>query len=382
MTRRRAILARIARQAGIADLPDVLASRLPVSDLGSLLLHALRERARRKPPELLAQLERQPLLSPSSADARRLLEFDQSAYAAAAHFEAVELSPVNPLGTNFTLGGIDQNNVLSSLRGAEVLADPTAAQALECARRRRELARRKERSVVRLCSSHRALRLQPVDVPGFTPHFRLFSMVSAGPAGPEDRFETESLAEHLAIYLELLRGLARARWRFGRIGVVLSDTEIVRGLLRARGVDAEQIRAEIRTHALDSPAAFLKHRGISLPPRAARLDADAAEIDDLGLPSAWLRLRRVEERVVAPLRKVFPEVEFSFELGRLTGLGYYDGLSLHIEVENDARGPIQLGDGGFTRWTQELLGNRKERLLTSAFGSELAVKLFAPTGEP
>jgi hypothetical protein len=32
----------------------------------------------------------------------------------------------------------------------------------------------------------------------------------------------------------------------------------------------------------------------------------------------------------------------------------------------------------FTTWTADLLGNRKERLLTSAFGSELATKLFAP----
>lgn len=382
MTSRRPILDRIARQAGLDDLPEVLAARLPASDLASLLLHAMRERARRAPTELLAQVDRQPLLSPSSADARRLLELDRAAFAAAARFEAVELSPVSPLGTNFVLGGIDQNSVLSALRGTEVLADPTAAQALECARRRRELARRKDRSPVKLCSSHRAVRQQPVDVPGFTPHFRLFSLVSAGPVEPEDRFETESLAAHLAVYLELLRALAEAGWRIGRVGVALSDTELVRGLLAAKGVDAAQVRAAVRTHKLDSAAAFLAERGISLPPRLPSLDAAADELQQLGTPSAWLRLRRAEERVVAPLRRAFPEVDFSFELDRLAGLGYYEGLCLHLEVESESRGPIQLGDGGFTRWTQELLGNRKERLLTSGFGSELAVRLFAPAAAP
>ncbi len=382
MTGRQPILDRIAREAGVADLADLLAARLPGSDLASLLLHAVRERARRAPPELLAQVDRQPLVQASSVDARRLLDLDRAAFAAASRFTAVELSPVGPLGTNLVLGGIDQNNVLSALRGTEVLADPTAAQALECARLRRELARRKDRSAVKLCSSHRCVRQQPVDVPGFTPHFRLFSLVSAGPVEPEDRFETESLAAHLAVYLELLRALGEAGWRLGRVHVALSDTEIVRGLLRARGVDPEEVRAAVRTHKLDSPAAFLAQRGVSLPQRATSLDAAADELQNLRLPSAWLRLSRAEERVVAPLRRAFPEVDFSFELDRLAGLGYYDGLCLHVGVERASSGEVQLGDGGFTRWTQELLRNRKERLLTSGFGSELAVRLFAPTGAP
>jgi hypothetical protein len=35
-------------------------------------------------------------------------------------------------------------------------------------------------------------------------------------------------------------------------------------------------------------------------------------------------------------------------------------------------------DGGFTAWTQALLSDRKERLLASAFGSELVAKLYGP----
>jgi hypothetical protein len=33
-------------------------------------------------------------------------------------------------------------------------------------------------------------------------------------------------------------------------------------------------------------------------------------------------------------------------------------------------------DGGFTDWTQQLLSNRKERLLISGMGSERFVSLF------
>ena len=79
------------------------------------------------------------------------------------------------------LGQIDQNNVASTIRGTEVLADPTAALALEAAVRRRA----NPAETVRLCAVCRVLRLQPVpDVPGFTQHFALFALVTAGARNP------------------------------------------------------------------------------------------------------------------------------------------------------------------------------------------------------
>jgi len=65
--------------------------------------------------------------------------------------------------------------VLTTIRNAEVLGDATVAMALECSRRRK-----RNPAPVRLVSSHRTVRLQPFDLPGYVPHFRLLSMVSAG----------------------------------------------------------------------------------------------------------------------------------------------------------------------------------------------------------
>ena len=39
----------------------------------------------------------------------------------------------------------------------------------------------------------------------------------------------------------------------------------------------------------------------------------------------------------------------------------------------DHGGDTELGDGGFTKWTQTLLGDTKERLLISGIGTERAV---------
>jgi hypothetical protein len=154
------ILRRIARALGGEDIVDALV-RLPARDLQSLLLHVFARRTENLGPlDLLAQFERTPAFAPSYAEPRLSNSFLQAAFAAASAFEAIELSPVCPLGTMRVLAGIHQNNVLSASRGGEVLADPTPVLALECARRRQHPPER-SRSI-RLCATQRVMRMQPV----------------------------------------------------------------------------------------------------------------------------------------------------------------------------------------------------------------------------
>src|SRR5256885_1737366 len=80
-----------------------------------------------------------------------------------------------PLALNGVLGDIDQHNVLATVRGSEVQADPTTALTLEAALRRRG-----DDPAVRLCTCHRVLRLQRFDAPDAWQHFRLFALVTAG----------------------------------------------------------------------------------------------------------------------------------------------------------------------------------------------------------
>jgi hypothetical protein len=58
---------------------------------------------------------------------------------------------------------------------------------------------------------------------------------------------------------------------------------------------------------------------------------------------------------------------------RSSGGGYYVRLRFKIYG-----GDIELGDGGFTEWTQTLLGDTKERLLISGIGTERAVTYLQP----
>jgi hypothetical protein len=217
---RSAIVERICRDVGIPDLFDALAERLPGSDLQSLLLEVFRRRSRRRSPaELVAHRGRDETVAPAPVDGRRVHEVEALGLSVAEGYDAVALAPVSPLALNTVLGRIDQNNVLATARGTEVLADPTTALALEAALHRRDGERE-----VRLCSVDRVLRLQPF--PGeFTSHFGLFCVVTAGRSRAGRAFELDALREHVAIHLRLLDGLADRGYRTGSPTVELGGRD-------------------------------------------------------------------------------------------------------------------------------------------------------------
>lgn len=265
------------------------------------------------------------------------------------------------------LGDIDQNNVLTTIRNAEVLGDPTPAMALECARRRRDPKLRAAKGeVVRLCCSQRVIRLQPFDFPGYTPHFRLFTLVSAGRDSGSHAFEIQHLAEHIRFYLELCRVLSTRGFSLASPLVEITDAAVVLERLSAAGVAFEQLRESIRAHKPGGSARFLAERGVKLPENVEQ------PVEELPGLTRQHRLARVKTDIVDPLAREFPEAQFRFNLARLEGLGYYRGLCLRISplAPDGQRYPII--DGGFTDWTARLLQDRKERLLATGIGSQFA----------
>lgn len=308
------IIARIARVLAEGDAVEGLTRSLPSTDLQSLMLHVYRERgARRTPADLLEQYERRTMVQAKSFDVRLLLEVERVVFEQAAAFEAIDLAPVAPLGINEVLGQIDQNNCLATVRSAEVMADPTTAKALECARRRRA----GDMGTIKLCARSKQLRLQPFDKPGFFPHFNLFSLVTAGRDRGSLAFELESLREHLGLYLGFLRRLGTMGFHIAAVDVAVSDTA--------------------------------RHEG---------------------------RLERARAEVLKPLAAEYPDATLRIDLTREQGRSYYSGLCLSIDALNREGMRLNLADGGFTTWTQRLLSNAKERLLVSGIGIELLVKLF------
>ena len=79
----------------------------------------------------------------------------------------------------------------------------------------------------------------------------------------------------------------------------------------------------------------------------------------------------VRERIEDTVRPGL-KVEFREDLARSKGLNYYSNTTLGIGL-----GSAELGDGGFTRWTADLLGDAKERCLISCASTERLTALTA-----
>lgn len=310
-------LSRILRESGIPNLDGVLSDGLSPTDLQSLLISVYKHRASKESPaRLLDQYESNRFVHPSSVSPLTYLEFDRQAFAAASGFEPIELSPVCPLGTSSRLSTVSQNNVVATVRNTEVVSDSTNVMALECALRRRAALRGgRTAERVRFCSSHRLVRAQTFSGPAAFAHFKVFALCTAGRDEGGYAFELSSLLEQIKVYLGLFAALNSNSFTFSDLRVAITDFT--------------------GDHVAD-----------------------------------------LESSVAPALRESHDDVNIEFAQDRATGKGYYDGVCFQIHAADVAGNEHFLVDGGFTTWTQQLLSNKKERLLISGIGSERVCSLF------
>jgi len=101
--------------------------------------------------------------------------------------------------------------------------------------------------------------------------------------------------------------------------------------------------------------------------------------------AAWHKTPQVVVRYAAKpglakrldtLSRSYSTVEFMLNQEQESSQGYYSGVRFQMYARDPAGTDYFIVDGGFTDWTQQLLSNRKERLLISGVGSERFVSLF------
>ncbi|GAA1565498.1 hypothetical protein GCM10009789_18810 [Kribbella sancticallisti] len=275
---------------------EALTNGVSQSELQTALLEVSRSRAAAVTPARLMQRWREDrFVQPSTADPRALVKTQAMLWERLPEqFAGVELSPLTPLGTCSAVATIDQNQVVSTIRGTEVPSDPTNELALEAAARRRAGQAR-----VDLATCQRVVRAQMVDGPGMFAHFQLFVLVSSARDTGSGRIEAEMLTDHLRFWHDVL---------------------------------GDQAQLTFTTFA----------------------------------PSA------VRERIDDTVRPAL-KVDFVEDPKRDKGANYYAGTALGLGV-----GDAELGDGGFTCWTADLLGDAKERCLTSCVSTERLTAVLNP----
>jgi hypothetical protein len=288
------------------------------ADLQTLLMAVSRRRAQAvTPARLMRRWQQDRFVQPAASDPRRVWPLEARLWALLpGEFTGVDLSPVAPLGTCSAVAPVDQHRVISTIRGSEVVSDPTNVLALEAALRRQL----PQTPVVNLAACLRVLRGQRFDAPGAYPHFRLFALVTSA----RDRGSAATEAAMLALHL---RFWARA----------LSD------LLP----------------------------GLSV----------AARFTVFGFPPL---LERMHDTVLPALQPLPPGVTVDEDPARERARGYYARAAIRLDIGTDAA-EHEVGDGGFTDWTAQLMNDAKERCLISCVATERLAAISAssqPAGTP
>jgi hypothetical protein len=199
---------------------EVLNCGLPATGLWSLLLGVADERAKsRSSADLQRQWQNDRFVAPAYVDQRKQLAMDSHLLAVASDFEALELSPLAPLGVCSAIAPTSQNRVVSTMRGTEVVSDPTNVLALESARR----LRLDSAATVKLATSHRCVRAQSLpNRPGMAAHFKLFCITTAGHETNDHNFLVNAFVEHLRFHLNAFERLNQHGYRLHHPTVQLS----------------------------------------------------------------------------------------------------------------------------------------------------------------
>jgi hypothetical protein len=287
-----------------AGAKPVLRTGLSPTDLQTLLLDLVRGRAAVVTPARLMQRWRQDrFVRPAGSDPRRLAAVEAALWSALPdRFAGVELSPVTPLGSVSAMSSVGQNRVLATVRGSEVVSDPTNALAIEAAVRRSSRADSAAERVD-LAAAHRVLRTQVFTGSREYPHFKLFALVSSGRDRGSGLVEAQFIVDHLRFYAAAISAIAPT-------------------------MAAELVVSTFRRSAIDE-----------------RLDE------------------------LLPALEEFARIAVRRDRDRTHGRGYYTSHALGINL-GTGDGSADLGDGGLTDWTARLLGDAKERCLTSCISIE------------
>ena len=201
----RPIAQHIEDRKGLSGLVDQLHSQLSGSELNTLLLELFRRRTDTlTAPQVLQQFGSNRFCAPSAIEQLHYLEYDTALIRAATArgFRSLQLSPLAPLGTCSAVGLVDQNNVVSALRGTEVVSDATNVLALQVAQ---DTQKGGSREPVKYCTVHRHVRSQALSEPWHTAHFGIFCAVTGGFNRGGYSFELAALRDHIHLYLSLLQ---------------------------------------------------------------------------------------------------------------------------------------------------------------------------------
>ena len=200
------ITKRLLTQFGDVELIDKF-SALPNSDFNSLMLEIFQARVNDTTPvEIVKAFQSNRFSVPSELDpvAYHVLETDFLSVAQKLEIKPVLLSPAVPFASSSVFGCVDQNNVVSAMRGTEILSDPTNMLSIIIAEKLKNK-KAENTTPIHYCTTARVLRAQMFPNTGrHFAHFGIFCIVSSGKDSGSYGCESALLQKQLSFYKKLL----------------------------------------------------------------------------------------------------------------------------------------------------------------------------------
>lgn len=317
------IVTKILDRIGQPDLVRILTEDLTGTELNTVLLDVFsKTTAKISPPSLLNRYQGNRFVKPADLPVVELrhMELALLEIFERLSFQPLELSPVSILGSCSVVATADQDKVLSALRGTEVLADATNAIALHiCDIKKSEKESQGNKrephnstGTISFCTLQRHIRTQQVNIKGFTPHFKIGCLVTAGTDTGSFSFEKESLCQHIAAMKEVYLNYYKV------------DDISFRFLCRKHGYDSSERLAE-----------------------------------------------QVKEYVIGK----YPDTSIQIIKSPEKDIDYYKGIQYKVDIRIKGK-TYEIGDGGFVDWTQQLLQNKKERMLSTGIGFDFMYRIM------
>lgn len=310
------IVNKILNRINRPDLISVLTNELSGSELNSILLEAFNQKiVSLTPAGLLNQYQVNRFVKPADLPALDLkrMEVDILQLFQRYSFEALELSPVSILGSCSVVASANQKKILSALRGTEVLADSTNAIALHAS----DLKQKNQTS-----GSSTELHMRFCNVQR---HVRTQSISGKG---------------------------FRAHFKIGCLVTCGMDTG---------AFDFE--KKSLQEHIRVMKALFLEYYKVE--------EVSFKLLCREGYPDRQNLARAVNDYVV----KHDPDTRITIIDKPQHETNYYKGLQYKVNILMKGK-TYEIGDGGFVDWTQQLLQNKKERMLSTGFGFDLMYRIL------
>lgn len=297
------------------ELLSLLSNRLSGTELNSLLLELFKKcTAGVTAPQLMNLYQKNRFVKPGDLPVIPLkqMELDLLKIFDSHLFLPLELSPVTILGACSVVATADQNKILSALRGTEVLADATNAIALHVS----DLKKTKQW----IPSANDKIRFSTIQR-----HVRTQSVSAKG------------FTPHFKIGCLVTCGMDTGNYLFEKES--LAEHIAVMNTLYREYFNVESIRFSL-----------LCRGGYDDPNRLAGAVAD------------FVRQKT---------RSITIDIIDQPEKSNL----YYKGIQYKIIITVKGK-EYEIGDGGFVDWTQQLLQNRKERMLSTGIGFEFMYRIL------